>query len=84
MTTPARHLRQVRRRDSLGAMLAVVGLLAWPMPVWAGSQIEEPLVDAVRTALSSAVHNGAPPIPEFADTDSRLRYQRWKGAMIQR
>ncbi|MGI9133191.1 MAG: lytic transglycosylase domain-containing protein, partial [Rhodoferax sp.] len=30
------------------------------------------------------VHNGAPPIPEFADTESRLRYLRWMGAMSQR
>jgi soluble lytic murein transglycosylase-like protein len=51
---------------------------------WAGSQIEEPLVDAVRTALSSAVHNAAPPIPEFADTESRLKYLRWLGAMSEK
>ncbi len=39
--------------------------------------MEEPLADAVRTALSSAIHNAAPPVPEFADTASRLRYLRW-------
>lgn len=43
----------------------------------AGSQVEEPLIDSVRTALSSAVSNQAPPIPEFADTDARLKYLRW-------
>ncbi|MFT4265647.1 MAG: lytic transglycosylase domain-containing protein [Xenophilus sp.] len=47
----------------------------------AGAQIEEPLADAVRTALSSAIHNAAPPVPEFNDTESRLRYLRWLGAM---
>jgi soluble lytic murein transglycosylase-like protein len=47
----------------------------------AGAQLEEPLMDSVRTALSSAVHNAAPPVPEFADTESRLRYLRWLGAM---
>jgi soluble lytic murein transglycosylase-like protein len=49
--------------------------------VHAGAQIEEPLADAVRTALSSAIANSAPPVPEFADLDSRLKYLRWLGAM---
>ena len=48
----------------------------------AGSQIEEPLIDAVRTALSAAIANSAPPIPEFRDTESRLKYLRWLGAMM--
>ena len=43
----------------------------------AGSQLEEPLIDSVRTALSSAVSNHAPPVPDFADTPSRLKYLRW-------
>jgi soluble lytic murein transglycosylase-like protein len=47
----------------------------------AGGQVEEPLVDSVRTALSSAVNNNAPPIPEFSDTESRLVYLRWLVAM---
>lgn len=50
----------------------------------AGGQIEEPLADAVRTALSSAIRNAAPPIPEFASTEARLRYLRWLGAMSER
>jgi soluble lytic murein transglycosylase-like protein len=41
-------------------------------------------MDSVRTALSSAVRNAAPPIPEFADTESRLRYLRWLGTMSER
>jgi len=47
----------------------------------AGAQLEEPLADSVRTALSSAIANSAPPIPEFRDTESRLAYLRWLGAM---
>jgi hypothetical protein len=35
----------------------------------------------VRTALSSAVANQAPPVPEFADIEPRLSYLRWLGAM---
>jgi len=50
----------------------------------AGSQLEEPLLDAVRTALSSAVANQAPPVPEFPTTESRLRYLRWLTEMSQR
>lgn len=50
----------------------------------AGAQIEEPLIDSVRTALSSAIANQAPPVPEFRDTDSRLAYLRWLGAMSDR
>ena len=42
------------------------------------------LVDSVRTALSSAITNSAPPIPEFQDTESRLKYLRWLGAMSER
>ena len=50
----------------------------------AGGQLEEPLIDSVRTALSSAVNNNAPPIPEFSDTESRLKYLRWLGEMSTR
>ena len=52
--------------------------------IWAGAQLEEPLIDSVRTALSSAVANQAPPIPEFRDTDTRLAYLRWLGVMSER
>ena len=72
------------RRQALGG--AAAGALACTLPqmAWAGAQIEEPMMDSVRTALSSAIHNSAPPVPEFADTQSRIRYLRWLGAMSQR
>ena len=50
----------------------------------AGSQIEEPLADSARTALSSAVANSAPPEPAFADTASRMVYVRWLSDMSAR
>jgi soluble lytic murein transglycosylase-like protein len=53
-------------------------------PAQAGGQLEEPLVDSVRTALSSAIANHAPPVPEFANTESRLHYLRWLGSMSER
>jgi soluble lytic murein transglycosylase-like protein len=65
-------------------VLLGTGLLTLHGQSRAGAQIEEPLVDAVRTALSAAISNTAPPIPEFADLESRLRYLRWLGAMSER
>jgi len=57
--------------------LLALAALAPVATVWAGAQLEEPLVDSVRTALSAAVHNSAPPTPEFVDQTQRARYQDW-------
>ena len=51
---------------------------------WAGGQLEEPLIDSVRTALSSAIANQAPPVPEFQNTENKLAYLRWLGVMSER
>ena len=72
------------RRECLVQLLTGLGLLTLGEEAWAGGQLEEPLIDSVRTALSSAVRNAAPPIPEFNDTESRLQYLRWMGAMGER
>jgi soluble lytic murein transglycosylase-like protein len=74
----------IQRRSCLVSVLVGSGLLTLHGPSRAGAQIEEPLADAVRTALSAAIANQAPPVPEFADTESRLRYLRWLGAMSER
>jgi soluble lytic murein transglycosylase-like protein len=50
----------------------------------AGAQIEEPLADAVRTALAAAVADGAPPRPRFDSIEERLAYLRWLGAASER
>lgn len=55
-----------------------------PYLAHAGNQVEEPLANAARTALSSAVANSAPPEPEFSDTASRIAYVRWLGEMSTR
>jgi soluble lytic murein transglycosylase-like protein len=60
--------------------MAGLGLLSIGEQARAGGQLEEPLADAVRTALSSAVANGAPPVPDFPDSQTRLGYQRWLAA----
>ncbi len=41
-------------------------------------------MDSVRAALSAAVANQAPLTPEFRDTESKLVYLRWLGAMSDR
>ncbi|MCD6077491.1 MAG: peptidoglycan lytic transglycosylase, Glycoside Hydrolase Family 23-like protein [Ramlibacter sp.] len=74
----------IRRRSVL--LPALAGPVSWmtAAPAHAGGQIEEPLADSVRTALTSAIANSAPPVPEFADIDVRLKYLRWLGAMSNR
>ncbi len=66
------------------AMLLAAGALALPGVARAGAQLEEPLSDAVRTALSAAVAERAPPKSRFASTEERLAYLRWLGAASDR
>lgn len=72
------------RRGCLQSCVGMFGVLLFQERVWAGAQVEEPLVDSVRSALSSAVNKAAPPIPEFASTEARLQYLRWLGACSDR
>ncbi len=62
------------RRALLGAPLA----LCLPR-ARAGAQVEEPLADAVRSALAAAVAEAAPPRPRFDKLEDRLAYLRWLG-----
>ena len=64
---------------ALGALVAV-----WPRAARAGAQAEEPLADAVRTALSAAIASAAPPRPTFDSTDRRMAYLRWLSATSER
>ena len=59
------------------------GVLALPSSAWAG-QLEEPLADSVRGALSAAIASAAPPRPTFENTESRMAYLRWLGATSER
>lgn len=74
----------IPRRACILPALAGAALSLFGLPAHAGAQIEEPLADSVRTALSAAIASGAPPVPEFGDIDARLRYLRWLGAMSRR
>ncbi len=71
------------RRHCLGAVLAL-GLGAHAQPARAGAQIEEPLADSVRSALSAAIANSAPPKPEFANAQARAVYHAWLAEMAER
>jgi soluble lytic murein transglycosylase-like protein len=66
-------------------LVAGATFLAAPLrSAWAGGQVEEPLADSVRTVLSAAVADAAPPRPAFDRIEDRLAYLRWLGAMSDR
>ncbi len=73
------------RRALLATPLALLGaqLPPWARQAHAGAQVEEPLADAVRTALAASVAEAAPPKPRFDTVDARLAYLRWLGAASQ-
>ena len=50
----------------------------------AGAQAEEPLSDSVRSVLSAAVAEAAPPKPKFDNIEARLAYLRWLGQASER
>jgi len=72
-----------RRAFVAGAFLGA-GTLAWPRLARAGAQVEEPLADAVRSALSAAIAERAPPKPTFANIEDRLAHLRWLGTMSEK
>ena len=73
------------RRAALVGLAAGAAALAWPRAALAGAQVEEPLADAVRTALSAAVSAGAPPPELHFDTpEAHIAYLRWLFTMSDR
>ena len=61
---------------------AALGFATLPSMAHAGGQVEEPLSDSVRTALSLAVQaSSTPPVPIFFDNKSRQDYQDWLAEM---
>ena len=62
------------RRQGL-LLIASAGL---PCGAQAGRQIEEPLSDAVRSALSAAVSGAAPPEPVLPTPAHRQDFERWR------
>ena len=64
--------------------LLTLPLAALATKVRAGAQVEEPLADSVRSALSAAIAAAAPPRPVFDRIDDRLSFLRWQAAMSER
>ena len=60
-------------------LLGAPALWLLPARARAGAQVEEPLADAVRSALAAAVADAAPPKPNFDKLEDRLAYLRWLG-----
>ena len=72
------------RRIALQSAFTAGASLLFSEQSIAGGQLEEPLVDSVRTALTSAIANHAPPVPEFKDTQAQSNHLRWLAAMSDR
>jgi soluble lytic murein transglycosylase-like protein len=72
------------RRRGLAAALIGPFMSVWPSAARAGAQIEEPLADSVRSVLSAAIAERAPPRPSFPSIDLRLAHLRWLGQMSER
>ena len=72
------------RRALVAAAIGAPLAAALPRAALAGAQAEEPLADSVRSALSAAIADSAPPKPSFVDMEERLAYLRWLGAMSDR
>ena len=72
-----------RRGITLAALASAFGLTAHD-PAHAGAQAEEPLADAVRSALAAAIADSAPPKPAFDTIEQRIAYLKWLGEMSNR
>ena len=61
-----------QRRTFVAETFLGAAALAWPRLVQAGAQVEEPLADAVRSALSAAIAERAPPKPTFGSANCSM------------
>jgi hypothetical protein len=74
-----KFLRQFQR-GSCAALLAypaIALISSLHMPAYAGNQAEEDLSDSVRTALSQAIRQSAPPKPVLRTTLERQEFETW-------
>lgn len=83
MSDPLSRTGRVRR-SLVAAAVSSPSAALLPSPAFAGAQVEEPLANAVRSALAAAVSDAAPPKPQFDTMDARLVYLRWLGEMSNR
>lgn len=74
-------------RRSLPCMFAAgvfLFFLTGSAAVFAGNQKEEAMADSVRMALSRAISDPSPPVPQFAEIKERIDYLHWLGEMSDR
>jgi soluble lytic murein transglycosylase-like protein len=76
--------RCLQRCSVTGLLSLLAGMGLFRVNAHAGGQLEEPLVDSVRTALTSAIARQAPPVPLFGNTENRQAYQHWLSLMATR
>lgn len=74
--------RQIVQRLALHAIAGLGGGGA-VLQAHAAGQIEEPLSQSVRTALSAAVAAAAPPEPVLSSDEQRQRYAQWLSLSIE-
>ena len=75
--TVSPHRRQLLREWAMTTFGTLLGGVSMTQNAHAGSQIDEPLSDAVRTALSAAVMAAAPPEPLLSSPAERERHAQW-------
>ena len=62
---------------SLATQALVLWMAVWSFNAEAGAQREEVLVDSVRTALSAAISQNAPPQPVHGNTQVQQKFEAW-------
>ena len=72
------------RRDCFAGLLVAPIVGGWCKEGHAGAQLEEPLADSVRSVLSAAIAEQAPPRVAFDTIERRLVHLRWLGQMSER
>jgi soluble lytic murein transglycosylase-like protein len=66
-------------------VLPSAGVMALLQPfAFAGNQAEEELSDAVRTALSQAIHQSGPPVPVLSSALEKQQFNAWLSTASQR
>ena len=82
MKQTSTHFAVQRRRLLMTGAIAC--LVSRHAPAVAGGQVEEPLMDSVRSALSASIANSSPPKPSFGGAESKVAYMAWLGEMSDR
>jgi soluble lytic murein transglycosylase-like protein len=72
------------RRRFAASCVVGCALLGWRPGAFAGAQIEEPLADSTRSALSALIASAAPPRPSFDSPEAKTEYLDWLAQISKR